>query len=79
MIDLNEMAALSQRGVQKVEALTGIEKDLLKNFCSVATEALMQMAVQRHAPVDEIVVNAFKNGIALGLELSIVNGEVKGR
>ncbi|GAH94981.1 unnamed protein product, partial [marine sediment metagenome] len=30
-------------------------------------------------PVDQVVINAFKNGIALGLRLSITGGEVQGR
>ncbi|GAI95879.1 unnamed protein product, partial [marine sediment metagenome] len=40
---------------------------------------LLRVGAQRKAPVDEVVINSFKNGIALGLRLTVAGGEVQGR
>jgi len=79
MIDFEEMKQRLEEGLQAIDALEGDEKDILKHYCSLSTEALLRLGVQRKAPVDEVVINSFKNGIALGLNLAIINGEVRGR
>ena len=79
MIDFEEMKQRLEEGLQAIDSLEGDEKDILKHYCSLSTEALLRLGVQRKAPVDEVVINSFKNGIALGLNLAIINGEVRGR
>ncbi|GAI74209.1 unnamed protein product [marine sediment metagenome] len=79
MIDFNEMKQRQEEGLQDIDLLIDDEETVLKHYCSLATEALLRVGAQRKAPVDEVVINAFKNGIALGLRLSITNGEVQGR
>ena len=79
MIDFEVMKRCQEEGQRDIDSLEGDERDILKHFCSLSTEALLRLGVQRKAPVDEVVINAFKNGIALGLRLSITNGEVRGR
>ena len=79
MIDFVEMKRCQEEGLQAIASLEGDERDILKHFCSLSTEALLRLGVQRKAPVDEVVINAFRNGIALGLKLSIINGEVQVR
>jgi len=77
MIDLNEMLKRQQNGAMLIENLQSDEKTILQHFCSLSAEGLLQLGQQRKAPVNEIVINALKNGIALGLQLMIENGEVK--
>ena len=77
MIDLNEMIKRQQNGSALIEQLDTDEKEILQHFCSLSAEGLLELGKQRNAPVNEIVINALKNGIALGLQLMIENGEVK--
>ncbi len=79
MIDFNEMKQRQEEGQQDIALLVDDEKMVLKHYCSLATEALLRLGTQRNAPVDQVVINSFRTGIALGLRLSITNGEVQGR
>jgi len=79
MIDFEEMKRRQEEGQKDIDSLEGDERDILKHFCSLATEALLRLGAQKKSPVDQVVINSLKIGIALGLKLSIVNGEVKGR
>lgn len=79
MIDFNEMKQRQEEGLQDIDLLIDDEETVLKHYCSLATEALLRVGAQRKAPVDEVVINAFKNGIALGLRLTVAGGEVQGR
>jgi len=77
MIDFNEMKRRQEEGQQAVDSLIDDEKMVLKHYCSLATEALLRLGAQKKAPVDQVVINSFRTGIALGLRLSITNGEVQ--
>ena len=77
MIDFNEMKQRQEEGQQAIDSLIDDEKTVLKHYCSLATEALLRLGAQKKAPVDQVVINSFRTGIALGLRLSITNGEVQ--
>jgi hypothetical protein len=79
MLDLNEMLRRQQDGLREIDSLGGIEMDILKHYCSLATEELLKAGANQKAPVDEVVINALRTGIALGIQLTIKNGEVQGR
>lgn len=79
MIDFNEMKQRQEEGQQDIDSLVDDEQTVLKHYCSLATEALLRLGAQRKAPVDQVVINSFRTGIALGLRLSITGGEVQGR
>lgn len=79
MIDFQEMTRRQQEGLKQIDTLQEDERKVLQHYCSLATEALLRMGVQRKAPVDQVVINAFKTGIALGLQLQIKNSEVQER
>ncbi len=79
MIDFEDMKRRQQEGLATIGTLEADEKEILQHYCSLATEALLRMGVQRKASVDEVVLNAYKNGIALGLCLQITQGGVQGR
>ncbi len=77
MIDFEEMKKRQEKGQQDIASLVDDEKTVLKHYCSLATEALLRLGAQKKAPVDQVVINSFRTGIALGLRLSITNGEVQ--
>ena len=79
MIDFEEMKQRQEAGQQDIDSLIDDEKTVLKHYCSLATEALLRLGAQKKAPVDQVVINSFRTGIALGLRLSITGGEVQGR
>ena len=77
MIDLKEMIKRQQNGAMLIENLQPDEKSILQHFCSLSAEVLLDLGKQRTAPANKIIINAMRNGIALGLQLMIENGEVK--
>lgn len=79
MIDFNEMKQKQEEGQQDIDSLVDDEKTVLKHYCSLATEALLRLGAQRKSPVDQVVINAFRTGIALGLRLTVAGGEIQGR
>jgi len=79
MIDFEEMKQRQALGQQDIDSLIDDEKTVLKHYCSLAAEALLRLGSQQKSPVDEIVINAFRLGIALGLYLEITAGEVRAR
>ena len=79
MIDFNEMKQRQEEGQQEIDSLIDDEKTVLKHYCSLATEALLRLGAQKKSPVDQVVINSFRLGIALGLHLTVANGEVQGR
>lgn len=79
MIDFEEMKRRQEEGLRQIGSLEEVEREVLKYFSSLATEALLSLGAQRKASVDEVVINSFKNGIALGLRLTVTGGEIRGR
>ena len=77
MIDLKEMIKRQQNGAMLIETLQTDEKAILQHFCSLAAEGLLDLGKQRNATNNEVVINAMRNGIALGLQLMVEDGEVK--
>ncbi len=79
MIDFDDMKRRQEEGLNLVDALQEDELIVLRHYCSLSTEALIKMGAQRQSSTDQVVINALKGGIALGLRLQITNGEIKGR
>ena len=79
MIDLAEMEGRQKEGAELLDALQGDEKDVLQHYCSLVTEALLKEGALRKVPVDRLVANAYRFGIALGTRLKITGGELLGR
>lgn len=77
MIDLTEMIERQKNGVMLIEQLEPDEKDILKHYCSISAQALLELGEKQNAPINEVVINAVRTGIGLGLQLLIDNGEVK--
>lgn len=79
MIDLNEMENRQQEGATKLDSLQGEERMVMQHYCSLVAEKMLQAGSQRKMPVEKVVVNAYRFGIALGLCLKVEQGEVLGR
>lgn len=79
MIDFQDMNSRQQAGLSQVGALQEDERAVLQHYCSLATEELIKQGEKRQAPVDQLVINAYRYGIALGLQLQVTNGEILGR
>ncbi len=79
MIDAKDMVKRHEEGNSELLTLHPEEEAVLQHYCSILTDALIAAAAQRGAGVDQAIVNGIRTGLALGLQLSIVNGEVKGR
>lgn len=79
MIDFEEMKRRQEEGLKDIDSLQDDERDILKHYCSLSTEALMRLGIYRKAVFEEVVINAFRTGLALGLHLQVVAGEVRGR
>ena len=77
MIDLKDMIQRQQNGTMLIENLQPDEKEILQHYCSLSAQGLLDMGKQRGATINEIIINAMRNGIALGLQLMIENREVK--
>jgi len=79
MIDFDDMNTRHEEGMESLDSLEGDEKDILLHYCSLVTQALLKQGSLAKKPVDQLVVNALRSGIALGTRLRIVRGEVMGR
>jgi len=79
MIDFQDMNSRQQAGLSEINSLQDDERAVLQHYCSLATEALMKTGDQRKAPIDQMVINAYRYGIALGLQLQITQGELLGK
>jgi hypothetical protein len=79
VIDFDDMNQRQQDGLTQVNSLQEDERAVLQHYCSLATEVLMEEGDKRKAPIDQVVINAYRYGIALGLKLQVVNGEIQGR
>uniref|UniRef100_A0A6M3X4X8 Uncharacterized protein n=1 Tax=viral metagenome TaxID=1070528 RepID=A0A6M3X4X8_9ZZZZ len=79
MLDYNEMVARQESGNTKVDGLQGDELDIIKHWCSMVAQELMAAGSAQQAPFGEVVINGIKAGLALGLEMDIVQGELMRR
>ncbi len=79
MLDFKEMLELQNQGSEVVSSLPDSEKDLLKYFCHLATTGILQEATRRKAPVADVVLNSYRAGLAMGLQLKVEQGEIKRR
>jgi len=79
MLDAKEMETRCQAGMKLIEGLPTQEKELLQAYCGLYGDTVLQAAVTSNAPMDEVAANAVRIGMALGLQLSIENGQFVGR
>ncbi len=79
MLDLNTLMLKQEEGEKLLSGLTPQEKTILSSFCWLSGNGLLTTASKKKASVNEVVMNAYRRGIALGITLSVQNSEVKVR
>jgi len=79
MIDAKDMSARLMAGLQQIGSLEGEELLALQLYCQMFAKKTLDDGCRREAPLQDLMINALKNGIALGLRLRIQNSEVLGR
>jgi predicted esterase len=79
MLDLNRIAALHQSGA---DSLTGLKVDEQQVFDAIMlslSQIVTAECLKRGVTPEQVGIIAFSSGVALGLKLSVQNGEVQER
>ena len=79
MIDAKDMATRHLQGIKQIGSLEGQELLALQIYCQMFASKTMDEGLHRGAPVEDLMINALRDGIALGLRLQITEGEILGR
>lgn len=79
MIDAQDMSNRHVEGLQQIGTLEGQELLALQFYCQMFAGKTMEEGDHRRASVEDMLLNALKNGIALGLRLQVTEGEILGR
>lgn len=79
MIDAQDMATRHQKGLQQIGSLEDQELLALQLYCQAFSKKTIDEGNHRGAPVEVLMINAVKDGIALGLCIQITGGELHGR
>jgi hypothetical protein len=76
MLDLNALLKKQKEGDRLVASLTPDESIILQNYCLLSAQGLIQAGLKRQESTNNIIINAFRNGICLGLGLEVRQGQV---
>jgi len=79
MIDADDMAARHLLGLKQIDSLEGEELLALQLYCQIFAKQTSDDGHRMRAPAEDLMINAVKDGIALGLNLQITGGEIQGR
>lgn len=79
MLNLNELIAEQNAGNELLATLQENESAILENYGVLALQGLIEMASTRKETAQNLVLNAFRNGICLGLGIQVAGGEIQKR
>ena len=79
MLDLNQLIAKQNEGNQLLSGLNEDETAVLQNYGYLCMDAVIKEGARRSDSVDNLILNAYRNGICLGLGLQVVNGIIEER
>lgn len=79
MLDLNELIAKQSAGNELLVTLLENESVILENYGLLAVQGLMKDAGIRKETYFNLTLNAFRNGICLGLGIEVDNGVIQER
>lgn len=77
MLDLNALIQKQKEGNQLLAGLQEDETVILQNYALLAARGILQ--AKRGESVTNLVLNAFRNGICLGLGLEATAGQIQER
>ena len=76
MLNLETLLRKQTEGDHLVSTLTPKEATILQNFALMAAQGLIQAGLKRQESTNNIIINAFRNGICLRLGLEVREGQV---
>lgn len=79
MLNLQQLIEAQKTGSQAIDTLTEDEKIILQYYAQVAAEGLISLGHQHQATQNEVVMNAFRSGVGLGLRVSISGGKLSNK
>lgn len=79
MLGYQQLVEAQVKGEAQLSKLTGDERTIMQGYADSAADGLLQLGARQKASVNDIVLNAFRNGVALGTQIAIVNGIVERR
>ncbi len=79
MLDLHQLIKLQKNGNQLINTLGHDDMVIMQNYCLLAARGLLKEGAGTNQSTTNIVLNAFRNGIALGLGVKVAGGQVQER
>lgn len=79
MLDLNGLVAQQKKGDRLLTSLNHEETVVIQNYSLMSTQALIKAGLGAEQSTNNIILNAYRAGLALGLQIDISNGKIKGR
>ncbi len=76
MLNLETLLRKQTEGDHLVSTLTPQETAILQNFALMSAQALAKAGREHNQSTNNIILNAFRNGICLGLGLEVREGQV---
>jgi hypothetical protein len=77
MLDLNELIRKQEQGNQLLASLTEDETVILQNYALLAARGILR--ARKDESATNLVINAFRNGVCLGLGLEARAGQIHER
>ncbi len=77
MLSIEQMMAEIKSGNSVIESLSQEELTILQNFCFWGANAILTAGAQDKKPMIEIILNAMRNGVALGLRIKVKDGKIE--
>jgi hypothetical protein len=79
MLDLNGLVSKQKEGDRLLQTLTHDEEVVLQNYCLAAAQAVTKAGMAAQQTTNNIILNAFRTGLALGLGIDIAASKVRPR
>ena len=79
MLDLKRLVAQQAQGNAQLKTLAHDEQTVIQNYAVVAAREIAKAGAQREQSASNIILNAFRSGMALGLSIEISARQVKAR
>lgn len=76
MLNLNQLMDAQRSGGGQIEGLSHDDMVILQNYCLLAAQNLITTGAKDKRGVTDIALNAFRNGVALGLATKVEQGKL---
>lgn len=76
MLDLERIRALQVSGSKQIHELPQVEQDALIGYSALVAGELINFSTQNKQGIYELTNNAFRFGLALGINIKVADGQV---